>query len=444
MSTESSTSSTKQKTLLYSQDKFIFNKEHFICIKGTWGCGKSLAGLYSAYRECKDNPNNLYLIMRKEWVDLRDSTIQDWNKELGMSLDGDKNVTFDNGSVLMFRHGDDLNALKNINLGGCLMVQAEEMSEDDFWFLNGRLRRQEGTRQLRLECNYDGHNWIYELFNKQKVGTLIITNTFDNECNLPPDYIPNLKKLPKRLQERYLYGSDADMEGAVWDEFNSFRNTRMPFYIPYGWQKIVILDHGFTNPTAILWAAVDWDGKVFIYDEHYEAGKTVSYHSEQIKLRDNSGVRRWLIDPSCSARTQQQKTASGVIELHSIIDEYADYGIRFEPADNNLLGGINRVNEAFKSGKLIIFKNCENTIREVENWKWRKLRPGIDRNAPEEPVDKNEHTCDCLRYLMSSRLHESEFKDDTILPLDSPLYKLRQAQKERLERVQEYDISYKH
>ncbi len=280
----------KQLLLNYKQDKFIYCDDKFVCIKGTWGCGKSLAALIASDIECVENPKNLFLVIRKEWVDLRDSTLHDWQQFIGRSIDGKYNVKYPNGSVLMFRHGDDINALKNANLGGALMIQAEEMTEEDFWFLNGRLRRKEGTRKLRLECNYDGHNWIYRLFNEQKIGTLITTNTFDNAENLPPDYIPTLEKLPKRLKERHLYGSDADMEGAVWDEFSHERNTIDPFYVPISWERIAVLDHGFTNPTAVLWGAVDFDGKIYIYDEHYEAGKSVSHHATVINKRDNTGV----------------------------------------------------------------------------------------------------------------------------------------------------------
>jgi phage terminase large subunit len=380
------------------QDDFIFCNDLSTCLKGTWGCGKSLAGLYAANRECEENPRNLYLITRNEWVDLRDSTIHDWNEFVGRPINGDKNVIYPNGSVLMFRHGADLNALKNSNLGGALMVQAEEESEDTFWFLKGRLRRKEGTRQLRLECNYDGHNWIYKLFNEQKIGTLITTNTFDNEKNLPADYIPSLKKLPKRLQERHLYGSDTDMEGRVFDEFDLSKHIINPFEVPKEWNKIISLDHGVTNPTAVLWICIDQDGNLFVYDEHYEAGKTVSYHAEQIKKRLNDNVIKWLGDPSCNSRTREKNG-----QLYSVFDEYKDNGINFFPADNALLAGINRVNEYFKSGKLKIFKNCENTIREVENWKWKKLKPGLERNQPEEPEDKNDHACDALRYAVMSR-----------------------------------------
>jgi len=298
----------------------------------------------------------------------------------------------------MFRHGDDLDALKNINLGGALMVQAEEMSEDDFWFLKGRMRRQEGTRQIRLECNYDGHNWIYKLFNEQKIGDLFLTNTFDNKDNLPIDYIPGLQKLPKKLQERYLYGSDADMEGVVFDEFSRGTSVRDPFEIPVEWEKVVALDHGVTNPTAVLWAAIDWDGNVFIYDEHYESGKTISHHAEVIKKKDYQNIRTWLIDPSCRAKVNEKAG-----QFYSIIDEYSDAGIRFEPADNSLLAGINRVNTYFKDKRLFIFKNCVSTLQEVENWKWKRLRPGVEKNQPDEPEDRNDHACDCLRYIIMSR-----------------------------------------
>lgn len=298
----------------------------------------------------------------------------------------------------MFRHGDDINALKNANLGGALMVQGEEMNEEDFWFLNGRLRRKEGTRQLRIECNYDGHNWIYKLFNIEKIGTLITTNTFDNKENLPEDYIPTLEKLPKKLKERHLYGSDADMEGVVWDEFSFEHNVIDPFEVPKEWNRIVVLDHGITNPTAVGWGAIDQDGIVYIYDEHYEAGKIISHHASEINKRDNSNVKDWLIDPSCRAKINSKNG-----QLYSVVDEYMDYGICFNPADNALLAGINRVNEYFKLGKIKIFKSCTNIIRDVSNWKWKALKAGVTKNQPEQPEDKDDHGCDVVRYMIMSR-----------------------------------------
>ena len=398
------------KTLTVPQDDFIFSTNKYVCVKGTWGCGKSMAGLLSANRECEENAGNLYLVIRQEYVDLKDSTMKDWMDWVGRPIVSN-DVKYPNGSILMFRHGDDINALKNVNLGGALMVQAEEMVEEDFWFLTGRLRRQQGSRQLRVECNYDGHNWIYKLFNEQKVGQLITTNTFDNEVNLPADYIPNLKKLPKKLRDRHLYGSDEDMEGAVWDEFDRGRHLRDPFIIPEGWDRFIALDHGFTNPTAVVFGAVDWDGNLFIYDEHYEAGKVASYHADAIKRRDITNVKRLWIDPSCRNKTQRKGEV-----LYSIVEEYADCGLLFDPANNSVLAGINRVNEGFKADKIFIFKNCTNTIREVESYKWKKLKPTDNKNRPEEPHKKDDHACDALRYLVMSRIEATE--KDTEIPLN--------------------------
>lgn len=369
-----------------------------------------MAGLIAARKECEDNPGNLYLIIRKEWVDLRDSTLKDWEAEFGDTypiIGGD--VKFPNGSLIMFRHGDDLNALKNANLGGVLMVQAEEMNEDDYWFLRGRLRRKEGTRRLRLECNYDGHNWIYRLFNEQKIGHLITTNTFDNEENLPIDYIPNLKKLPKRLQDRHLYGTDEDSEGLIWDEFNLQRHTCEPYEIHSDWRCEFGLDHGFRNPTAVLWFSVNYDGKIIIYDEHYEKEKPVSYHAHQIKRR---GITKGICDPSVFNKTQSKGD-----RIYSIADEYRDEGISLRPAyKSSEEATLNRVNEYFKEDKIVIFKNCTNTIREVMNWKWEKLKPGANRNDPERPEDKDNHCADVIKYIVATRFRPSEERLEPINP----------------------------
>lgn len=428
-------SSTKRRELPpiwlnKKQTDFIKSQEEFTCIKGTWGCGKSLAGILAVDRECTEIPHNLYLVIRKEYVDLRDSTMKDWEQIVGRKIIGN-DVKYPNGSIVMFRHGEDINALKNANLGGALMVQAEEMTEEDFWFLKGRLRRKEGTRRLRVECNYDGHNWIYKLFNVQKVGKLILTNTFDNEKNLPAEYIPALMKMPKKIQERHLYGSDADMEGAVFDEFSEARHFLAPFSIPEGWERIIVLDHGVTNPTAVLWIAIDFDGKLYIYDEHYEAGKLISYHAEKIKDRDNKSVSDWLIDPSCVAKTNQRNG-----QLFSVIDEYFEQGINFRPADNNVLAGINRVQEYFKSDRLFIFKNCVNLKSEIDGYKWDKQKYTNEKNEPDKPRKHKDHACDAMRYGVMSRPQLPQVKEKKIEGSEAHYEWLQKQQDQMAERME--------
>ena len=402
------------KQLLYPQDKFIFSKAKFPAIVGTWGCGKSLAGLYAANLECENHPNSLYLIIRKEFVDLRDSTMQDWTNEIGRAWDGNKNVNYDNGSVLMFRHGSDIDSLKNTNLSGALFIQAEEMSEEEFWFVCGRLRRKTGSLQLRLESNYNGHNWIYKLWKKKDIKVplgstitaddfhLIETCTLDNKENLPAAYIASLEMLPEKLKRRHFLGSWDEAQGLVYDEFSENKHVISPIEIPASWERGFILDHGFTNPTAVLWYAIDYDGNIYLYDEHYEREKTPSYHAGEILKR---GLSSGYCDPSLFAKTQSRGTG----DIFAISDEYRDFGVKLKPAIRGSdASGIARVNEFFKAGKIRVFSTLSNFIEEINNWKYRKTKQDV--NALEEPEDKDNHLMDDLKYLVVSRFGK------TVLP----------------------------
>lgn len=404
-----------EKQLLYSQDKFIFSPAKFPAIVGTWGCGKSLAGLYAANIECEENPGNLYLVIRKEFVDLRDSTMQDWSNEIGRPWDGDKNVKYENKSVLMFRHGQDLDSLKNTNLGGALIIQAEEMTEEEFWFIVGRLRRKQGALKLRIEANYNGHNWIWKLWKKRdfKIPAgipitaadfhLIETNTLENKDNLPPSYIASLEMLPEKLKKRNYLGSWDEAQGLVYDEFSVNRHIVEPFEIPESWEKGFVLDHGFTNPTAVLWYAIDHDGVIYFYDEHYEREKTPSYHAERIKER---GIFTGYCDPSVFSKTQSKGNYQ-----FSIADEYAEYGITLIPSlKESEQAAIARVNEFFKSDRIKVFSTLTHYQDEIQNWKWRQSNARIVQNLPEEPEDKDNHLMDDTKYIIVSRFGKTDKK----------------------------------
>ncbi len=82
---------------------------------------------------------------------------------------------------------------------------------------------------------------------------------------------------------------------------------------------------------------------------------------------------------------------------------------------------------------MIIFKNCVNTIREVGNWKWKKIKLTEEKNAPDEPMGKDDHTCDCLRYMIMSRPNESIMNQAKDLSIISPLYKMQELKRRREE-----------
>ena len=173
-------------------------------------------------------PNNLGLIVRKEFTDLRDSTIKDFETYTGIKVGSDKDVKLPNGSVIMFRHGAELDVLKNINLGWFFIEQAEEFqTEDQFEFLRGRLRRSNVPFHTGFIIgNVNGHNWIWKLWknNLQPEFELIESNTFENADNLPKDFIADLNRLklesPSHYQRFVMNDWETELEKAVFKRIN--------------------------------------------------------------------------------------------------------------------------------------------------------------------------------------------------------------------------------
>lgn len=163
--------------------------------------------LLKIWQFCEQYPDTLALVVRKEFTDLRDSTIKDFEKYFGVVIDCEKEYHFKNGSVIMFRHGKEIDVLKNINLSVFAMEQAEEFeSEEQFTFLRDRLRRNNSPlRQGIVIGNVAGDNWIKRYWKDGLLqeAELFEATTFDNEDNLPADFIKDLKRMELEAPAHY-------------------------------------------------------------------------------------------------------------------------------------------------------------------------------------------------------------------------------------------------
>ena len=384
------------------QATFIFSPEADVVFVGGVGTLKTSSLIKRGMVLSEESPKNLGVIVRKTFVDLRDSTVRDFELETGIQVSKDtKEAILNNGSVIMFRHGDELPGLKNLNLGWFGIEQAEEFPDSTAWdMLQMRLRRKVKVRSAFMIANANGHNWIYQRFIEPEIKPLntrvIEASTLEFLDIHPPDYFERLKKLPEKRYNRYVLNSHEETEGLVYDEFRESNHVIEPFSIPETWERGFVLDHGYRNPTAVLWYAIDYDGNVILYDEHYEKERPVSYHAEKIKLRHlNDGYA----DPSIFSKTQQR---NGFV--YSIADEYRDFGIGLRPAmRSDEFAAIARVNEFFKAGRIKVFKTLSNFREEIGLWSWKSVKPGYSNNLPEEPEDKDNHLMDDLKYLVQSR-----------------------------------------
>ncbi len=385
---------------LPTQLKFHQSKAKERVLAGGWGSGKTRALILEMSKDIII-PNNYILIGRLDMNELMSSTLRDFlevyepiivshNKQ-------ERIIEFPNGTLVYYTNLDEardaVKKIQSLNLGAVVLDQLEEISENVYIALVGRLRRQGTRRMIYSAMNPNGHDWIYNRFivNKHPDREIFITTTLEN-IYLPKDYVDSLMQMPEQWVKRYVYCSFDEWEGMVYEKYNETKH-KIPMYTPSVYENhYIVLDYGFRNPTAILWISVDYDGIARVWDEYYEANQLIQDLAEVIKYRHRDIYERatLLIDPSAYHTRQDGKT---------INDEFMTYGVYFLPADNVLMQGIDRVNSLFANDKLFICENCVNTLKEISNYRWKAFNRTIKRNYPEEPLKKDDHAMDCLRYF---------------------------------------------
>lgn len=202
---------------------FLESRSRYPAFVAGWGTGKTMCAILKGMKLSGDYPNNLGLIVRKNFTDLRDSTMRDFTQYTGLKIPSSKDIILPNGSQIMFRHMDELaGIIQNVNLGWFFIEQAEEFdTEQEFEKLGGRLRRQDCFRQGFIIANTNGHNWIWRLWKDGKMdvpfrydsgvpgieyttlGELFEAKSFDNAHNLPADTIADWRLKEQRSPALY-------------------------------------------------------------------------------------------------------------------------------------------------------------------------------------------------------------------------------------------------
>lgn len=256
----------------------------------------------------------------------------------------------------------------------------------------------------------EGMTWVYdEIYEAAATDPDIDAVTVDLTENPHVNYgevEAFLSGLTAEEKEMRLKGKFVQIGGLIYSKyFDKQKHVVEPFIPPLDWLHFAGMDHGFNNPTCWLWAAVDHDGRIFVYYEHYESNQIVEYHAKKVH-EINARIERlpdyYVGDPSI--RNTDPITGT------SILLEYMDFDVPIVLGNNDVRAGINRVSRYFEGidghPKLFITRNCVNLLAELPRLRWsvwssKKLL--ADRNKKEEQHKKNDHACDALRYMIASR-----------------------------------------
>ncbi len=313
-----------------------------------------------------------------------------------------------NGSEIWWRGARDSGGRK---AGGALSRQfgficfdeIVELSEESFLFWIGRLRHPVGPNRWAAATNPDP-NWCKQRFHPDSKDRMTGVHFFQTSTRekyyLHPDYERRLREnYPEGWVKRFLDGSWDVFEGQIFTEFDR-RVHVWSFDVPEPgiWREFSVLDLGFTNPTAWYLYGLDYDDRMYVWGEHYRSGWRPAQHAEVIlPVVRARGIRLNLADPSAWGKESTGNTPAS---------EYGQAGLHLTKANNDVMGSILAIKRMLKEGVergapgLNIHPSCVEMIREIPGFRWKKLTPTMQnmKNNPEDPVKKDDHSVDNLRY----------------------------------------------
>ena len=244
-----------------------------------------------------------------------------------------------------------------------------------------------------FNCNPEHpEHWFYREWIKQaeRKNALYLHFTMDDNPSLTERVKRRYEKLyTGAFYERFVKGKWVAVYGAVYP---FMADEGMYAEVPEdGMSEFAVsCDYGTVYPTSMgLWGkkGSSW----YRIDEYYfdsrKEGfqKTDEEHYAALqKLAEGRRIKMVVVDPSAAS-------------FMEVIRRHGEFPVM--PAQNNVMNGIRTVSGALKDGTLKICKNCADSRREFQLYRW-------DANRREDaPVKENDHAMDDIRYFAAAINH---------------------------------------
>ena len=438
------------------QKSFLLSKNKFVAFGGARGGGKSWAVRYKAVVLCLNYKGIKVMIVRKTYPELRANHIlplcetlhcydPDKERKLASYNDSNKEITFPNGSKILFRYCSndaDAERFQGTEVDVLFIDEATHQSEARFDKLKVCVRGvNEFPKRIYLTCNPggEGHAWVKRLFidkvyskgEDEKDFVFIKSLATDNKALMEsnPDYIKTLEALPPKLREAWLHGNWDIFEGQFFEEFrerpdmSAAKHTGLserellqqhrwthviePFEPPSHWRIYRAYDWGYGKPFSTQWFAVSPDDVAYMILEFYGCKKN----------EPNEGLK-WDNDKQFSeiARIEREhpwlrgKDIIGVADPaiwdgskgKSAAQCAKEHGVIFKPGINDRIPGWMQIHYRMRFNedgrcKLYFFNTCEAIIRTMPLMIY-------DDHRPEDlDSDLEDHAVDSLRYFCMLR-----------------------------------------
>lgn len=410
-------------------------REREVYLDGPAGTGKTVAALYKIHRLLSAYPGSRALVARKTNTALSGSAMVTYRDNILRSrhdirwFGGNKvepaAYKYPNGSQMIVNGLDKPEKVLSAEFDWAYINEAPECEEENIEFVRMRLRPRTGGpdvpyRQLIMDGNPGPpSHWLNQRMIAGRTLRLLSRHEdnpryFDLKTNdwteAGHEYIEGiLGGLTGVRLARYRYGIWAAAEGTVYeDSWDRARNIVNRFAIPREWPRYLAIDFGYTNPFVCLWAAIDPDGRIYIYRQIYKTKMLVEDHAKVIKE-----VSRW-------GQPDGEPLPRAIICDHDAEDRATlerHLGLMTMPAHKNVSAGIQAVASRLRpagdeKARLLVLrdslvqrdldlaaKKLPTCLEdEPESYVW-DTRQGMKRG--EQPVKEHDHSMDALRYLVA-------------------------------------------
>ena len=379
--------------------------KRYIIMKGSAGSGKSVDTAQNyILRLMKDKGRNLVCI-RKSDITNRDSTFAELTGAI-YRMFGDKadkywQITMSplkltckaNGNQIIFRGVNDdkqREKLKSITfqrgkLTDVWIEEATELTQADVEIIDDRLRGElpEGQfYQIRMTFNpVNKNHWIKKVFfDIPDENVLTHHSTYLGNRFIDDAYKARMERRKIVDPEGYqIYGLGewGEIGGLIlhnWEIRDISQNLNDYDDVAIG------QDFGFNHANALLLLGIK-DDNIYILDEIYEHEK------------DTSEIIQKAVDKDIPARKQMWCDSAEPDR----IKEWTKAGFRARGVDKGgAKGSVNAQIDWLKQRCIYVHPHCVNTIKEMQQWKWKK-----DEKSGEyldEPVPIMDDAMAALRY----------------------------------------------
>lgn len=414
------------------QAEFHEAREFDCLLGGAAGGGKTKALVMDDLRDAMRYPGIRIGAFRRTYGELKESLLAElaqvgYARDLDATWNGTEyELRFANGSLIMYRYAENLQDATRRQGGQYQKLTFDERSltaPEVVAFLESRLRS--GRAEIPVIGIRSGTNpggpghgsvkarYIEPTEYGQKVvmderGRTVrfIPSKLADNPHVNPEYAADLKALPEKLRAAFLDGNWDVFAGMMFPELTRDRHAIDPISLPATWNRYVGVDWGYSKPWAVIWAAVDEDGRVWLYREIYATQVGEADQARRILDAEAEGERitaRYADDAMWATRG----------DARPIAEIYAENGVHLEKAGKGAgsrVIGWQRIHSYLKEGpacphhRTLGWETCPmlHVFTTCADW-WREMSalPHATKGDPEDAdTSAPDHLADGTRYLL--------------------------------------------